>query len=76
MEESEEKSLEKKESPREDSPLLDHTNGSEPAVKKPLSGYRNLVTFSALFVGYLVVSVAYSIIAPFYPQEVWKLNIY
>ena len=75
MEESEEKSLEKKESPSEGSPLLGHTNGSEPAVKKrkPL---RNLVTFSALFVGYLVVSVAYSIIAPFYPQEVWKLNIY
>lgn len=31
---------------------------------------RNLVTFSALWITYLVVSVAYSILAPFYPQEV------
>lgn len=31
---------------------------------------RNLITFIALWIAYLVISSAYSILAPFYPQEV------
>ena len=31
---------------------------------------RNVITFSALWIAYLLLSAAYSIISPFYPQEV------
>ena len=31
---------------------------------------RNLITFIALWIAYLVINVAYSILDPFYPQEV------
>ena len=31
---------------------------------------RKCITLSSLFMAYLLVSAAYSIIAPFYPQEV------
>ena len=76
MEESREEKL------TESSPLIyssvspDTTKFKRNVTSSKSKSCRNLVTFSALWITYLVVSVAYSILAPFYPQEVCLLKLF
>ena len=57
--------------PKEIDPLI---LSEQPDVKKSWrcskQTVRNLITFIALWISYLIINVAYSILDPFYPQEV------
>ena len=66
--------------PSESSPLLKVKRGTPPPVTELEAGggqfsrrnWKNLITTICLWLTYLVVSAAYSIIGPYFPSEVGK----